>query len=240
MSRALATPSSQRRSSSRGAACTSEGACGGASTSRSSPAPPGPPPRACRRTAVAARTRLRPSTPSPGIFATGSRCTSRRLPRRIRTTATGTRARPCRPSGWPGPPRSSSRRPAARRRLRGPRWPDGVLRLDEVTPATRSRPARRTLPAAAARPRGVIEGAAPADAGRCSSWSGATRSSVSLGSERLPAGALVVCGRLTVRGDFHLEGALHAGSLETRSPVSITVRARTGATGCSRGRCGRS
>ena len=36
-------------------------------------------------------------------------------------------------------------------------------------------------------------------------------------------GALVVCGRLSVRGDFRLEGSLHAGSLETRSPVSITV-----------------
>jgi hypothetical protein len=36
-------------------------------------------------------------------------------------------------------------------------------------------------------------------------------------------GALVVCGRLRVRSEFHLDGTLHAGSLEIEAPVSISV-----------------
>jgi hypothetical protein len=100
---------------------------------------------------------------------------------------------------------------------------DGVLRLDAVAPATASGLlAGRCLLV----PRGDevwIEGAAPAEAGplllvvQGDAVVGQPGGSVSL------RGALVVCGRLTIRGDFHLQGSLHAGGLETRAPVSVTV-----------------
>ena len=99
----------------------------------------------------------------------------------------------------------------------------GVLRLDEVTPATSEGLLNgRCL----LLPRGrevVIEGAAPGDAGALlivvqgDAVVGQPGERVSL------RGALVVCGRLSVRADFRLDGSLHAGSLEARSPVSITV-----------------
>ncbi len=99
----------------------------------------------------------------------------------------------------------------------------GVLRLDEVGPATSEGllTGRCLL-----LPRGAevrIEGEARAEAGALlvvvqgDAVVGQPGGSVSM------TGALVVRGRLTVRGDFRVEGSLHAGSLETGSPVSITV-----------------
>ena len=99
----------------------------------------------------------------------------------------------------------------------------GVLRLDDVAPAT---PAGLLAGRCLLLPRGgevCIEGEAAVEAGgllivvQGDAVVGQPGESVSL------RGALVVCGRLTVRGDFRLEGSLHVGSLETRSPVSVTV-----------------
>ena len=98
-----------------------------------------------------------------------------------------------------------------------------VLRLDELAPATSEGllTGRCLL-----LPRGGevrIEGEAPVDAGALlivvqgDAVVGHPGGRVSL------RGALVVCGRLSVGGDFRLDGSLHAGSLETRYPVSVTV-----------------
>jgi hypothetical protein len=105
----------------------------------------------------------------------------------------------------------------------GPALTDGVLRLDEVGPASSAalRSGRCLL-----LPRAdelVIEGTAPAEAGQLliviqgDAVVGQPGGAVSM------SGALVVCGRLTIRGEFRLQGSLHAGSLESRAPVAITV-----------------
>lgn len=99
----------------------------------------------------------------------------------------------------------------------------GVLRLEKVGPATSEGLLAGRCLLLPHSDEVCIEGDAPAEAGALlvviqgDAVVGQPGGSVSL------RGALVVCGRLTVRGDFRLEGSLHAGSLATRSPVSITV-----------------
>ena len=99
----------------------------------------------------------------------------------------------------------------------------GVLRLDGLAPATSEDllTGRCVL-----LPRGGevrIEGEAPVEAGTLlivvqgDAVVGEPGGNVSM------TGALVVCGRLSIRGAFSLEGSLHAGSLETRYPVSVTI-----------------
>jgi hypothetical protein len=105
----------------------------------------------------------------------------------------------------------------------GPALDGGVLRLDQVAPAG---PEGLLQGRCLLLPPGAevcIEGEAPAEAGRLlvvvqgDAVVGQPGGTVSLD------GALVVRGRLTVRGEFLLRGSLHAGSLETRSRLTVTL-----------------
>ena len=158
-----------------------------------------------------------------GIFWDGIEVHDPRLPLRIRTTATGTRASKCRPRGCPGPRQEFLVAASELAEAPGAALSGGVLRLDEVTPATsEGLLAGRCL----LLPRGgevCIEGEAPVEAGALLIVVQGDGVVGQPGESVLLRGALVVCGRLTVRGDFRLEGSLHAGSLEAGSPVSITI-----------------
>ena len=79
--------------------------------------------RACRRTAVAARTRPRPSTPSAGIFRDGVEVHDPASPASYPHDGDRHTGETCRPSGCAGPPRSSSWPPPSWRRRRGRPWP---------------------------------------------------------------------------------------------------------------------
>ena len=100
---------------------------------------------------------------------------------------------------------------------------DGSLHLDAIDAADPSEMVAGRCVVLPALDEVTIEGVAPEDAGPLLVI---VPGDAVIGQPGAPVtlrGALVVCGHLRVRSEFHLDGPLHAESLEVDAPVSVGV-----------------
>jgi len=105
----------------------------------------------------------------------------------------------------------------------GPALADGLLRLDQLPPASGQATVGGRCVLVPDLDVVAIEGTPSAGAGRLLL---VVQGDAVLGRPGVTTaltGGLVVCGNLEIRGPLELEGALHAGSLDVEAPVSVFV-----------------